>query len=176
MKYLSESRTIGLLHSMKTGFAKTIRNGYEHRAKSCATCETPGACCLDAHFVNVRITRLEAVAIRRRLSDLAPERRDVVNLRINEAIKKYGLTDREEASSKTYACPLFEKGIGCLVHEYGKPLSCIAHACYERKEDLPPDELLTEREIEVDRLNERVYGRATQRLPLPIAIKISSSR
>src|SRR5688572_33139490 len=88
MKYLSESRTIGLLHSMKTGFAKTIRNGYEHRAKSCATCETPGACCLDAHFVNVRIARLEAVAIGRRLNELSPAHREAVYLRIHDTIKK----------------------------------------------------------------------------------------
>ncbi|HJS50345.1 MAG TPA: hypothetical protein VJ781_00475 [Pyrinomonadaceae bacterium] len=161
---------------MKTGFAKTIRNGYELRAKSCATCETPGACCLDAHFVNVRITRLEAVAINWRLDDLSPAHSETVCSRIEDTIQNYGLADHEDAVLQTYACPLFEKGIGCLVHEYGKPLPCIVHACYGRKEDVPPDALLTEREIEVDRLNERVYGRATQRLPLPIAIKISSSR
>ena len=171
MRFISEQKALAELQSIKDTFAETIRPGYEHRAKSCATCETPGACCLDAHFVNVRITRLEAVAISRRLDELSPEHRDIVHARINEVIKKYDLTDREDASLQTYACPLFEKGVGCLVHEYGKPLPCIAHACYERKEDLPPSEILAEQEIEVDKLNGRVYGKPTQWLPLPVAVK-----
>src|SRR5688572_22532297 len=157
MKYLSESRALELLPLVKTKFAETIRNGYEHRAQSCATCETPGACCLDAHFVNVRITRLEAIAIARRLNDLSRAHREAVYSRIEDTIQNYGLADYKDASSKTYACPLFEKGIGCLVHEYGKPLPCIANACYEREEDLPPDDLIAGREIEVDKLNERIY-------------------
>jgi len=171
MRYISEKRALAKLQNIKDVFADTIRNDCEHRAKSCATCETPGACCLDAHFVNVRITGLEAVAINHRLSELSPEHREGVYTRIDEAIKRYGLSDQADASSLTYACPLFEKGIGCLVHHRGKPLPCIAHACYERKEDLPPGELLTERELEVDRLNERVYRKRTKWLPLPVAVK-----
>ena len=38
-----------------------------------------------------------------------------------------------------------------------------------RKEDLPPDELLAERDIEIERLNRRVYGKITF-LPIPLAI------
>jgi hypothetical protein len=90
-----------------------------------------------------------------------------VYLRIDNSIEKYGLN---EERSETYACPLFEKGIGCLVHEVAKPLPCIAHACYERKEDLPPEDLLAEKETEIANLNERVYGELTL-LPLPVAVK-----
>ena len=167
--YLSETKALAKLAAICDQFAERIRSQYEHRAKSCATCEAPGACCLDAHFVNVRITRLEAVAIGRRLEELPVVKRDSVYSRIDEAIKKYGLDTCSDSDSRTFACPLFETGTGCLVHDYGKPLPCIAHACYERKEDLPPDELLTEREIEVDRLNRSVYG-STTLLPLPVAI------
>ena len=170
MRFTSEKKVLIKLQSIKGAFAKTMRERFEHRAESCSTCRTPGACCLDAHFVNVRITRLEAVAIWRRLSVLSPEHREAVYSRIEDAIGKYKLTDHEDGPSQTYACPLFEKGTGCLVHKYGKPLPCIAHACYERKEDLPPDELLTEREIEVDRLNEHLYRKPTRWLPLPVAI------
>jgi hypothetical protein len=56
------------------------------------------------------------------------------------------------------------------VHDAAKPLPCIAHACYERREDLPPDELLTEREIRIAELNRRVYGRTEAPLPIPLVI------
>lgn len=164
MKHLSETKALEKLAPIKLAFAGHIRDEFEHNAKSCVTCETPGACCLDAHFVNLRITRLEAVAIRKKLNGLTNS--DEVHRRIDEAIERYDLA----GSGETYACPLFEKGTGCLIHGDAKPLACIAHACYEREEDLPPDELLAEREIEVDDLNEKVYGRS-QWLPLPVAIR-----
>src|SRR5688572_12763385 len=100
MKFTSEKKGLTQLQRIKNGFAETIRNGYEQRAKSCATCPTPGACCLDAHFVNIRITRLEAVAINHRLSELSPEHREEVYSRIDNAIEKYGLGDPGDASSK----------------------------------------------------------------------------
>lgn len=93
--------------------------------------------------------------------------KEKVYLRIENAIEKYGL---DEQSHETFACPIFEKGVGCLVHKTAKPLPCIAHACYERKVDLPPEELLAEREVEIDKLNERVYGMSIL-LPLPVAIQ-----
>ena len=80
-----------------------------------------------------------------------------------------------DITPKTYACPLFEKGVGCLVHNSAKPLPCIAHACYEREADLPPDELLTEREIKIAELNRKVYGRAEPPVPIPVAIASSGS-
>jgi hypothetical protein len=170
MKYLSQATALQKLHSIKTEFAEQIHTGFEHKAKSCATCERQGACCLDEHFVNVHITRLEAVAIRERLNELSEDKRNEVYDRIDTTIERYGLSDSGDTFAQTYACPLFEKGTGCLVHAYGKPLPCIAHACYERKEDLPPGEFLAERENAVDDLNEKVYGKPAQWLPLPVAI------
>ena len=162
MRTLAESKAISKLIEIRNDFRESIRREYEHRAKSCITCETPGACCLDAHFVNVRITKLEAIAIKNAIKELP------VVLQESLAVRIENLTSGGELN--TYACPLFEKGIGCLVHETAKPLPCIAHACYERKEDLPPDELLTEREIDIERLNQRVYGKSVF-LPIPTAIK-----
>ena len=168
MKPLSETTALEKLHNLKTDFAERIRSGYEHRAKSCATCETQGACCLDAHFVNVHITKLEARSIRNVIDEL-PNRLEI-DARIDETISRYNLTDGGDTFSKTYACPLFEKGTGCLVHERGKPLPCITHACYENKKDLPPDALLAGAEESVDELNELVYRKPTRWLPLPIAL------
>ncbi len=153
---------------LKDEYAALIRDRYEHRAKDCLTCDTKGACCLDAHFVNVHITRLEAAAIRRVIGSLPNA--DEVDGRIETVIAKYSLDDERDSFAKTYACPLFEPAVGCLVHNEGKPLACISHACYERREDLPPDELQQRREREVEKLNDAVYGSAVWQ-PLPIAIR-----
>ena len=70
MRFYSEKTALEHLAEVRRQFADQIRNGFEHAAKDCQTCETKGACCLDAHFVNVRITRLEAVAIVREIERL----------------------------------------------------------------------------------------------------------
>ena len=165
MKVLSETHALERLHQLKCDFAARIRKDYEHRAKDCLTCETQGVCCQDVHFVNVQITRLEAVAIAGVMQDL-PQRSEVL-ARTVRAVEKFSLADDRRTF---YACPLFEKGVGCLVHERGKPLPCIMHACYENKEDLPPDELLHEQEVRVERLNRAVYQKPGVWLPLPLAI------
>lgn len=169
MKRLSEKQGLIRLKAVKDAYRDTIQTGYERRAKNCLTCETKGACCLDAHFVNVHITRLEASAIRGVLDGLSDKKRADVYRRVNETIEKHGLSAEGDTFRQTYACPLFEKEIGCLVHEAGKPLPCIQHACYENKADLPPDELLTDQERVVERLTKRVYGNAVLG-PLPLLI------
>jgi hypothetical protein len=61
-----------------------------------------------------------------------------------------------------------------LIHEV-KPIPCIQHACYERAEDLPPDELQTAAEKKVERLNEQTYKQFADWLPLPIQINSNES-
>jgi hypothetical protein len=170
MRPLSETKALEKLHRLKQDLAERIRDGWEHKAKSCATCPTPGACCLDEHFVNVHITRLEARAITTVLDGLSEERRRRANQRIARAISEYGLTADGDTFERTYACPLFEKGVGCLVHARGKPVPCVIHACYENREDLPPDDIEAEASASVEHLNRRTYGRPTNWLPLPLAL------
>ncbi len=170
MKRLSERLALEKLQKLKDDFTKSIKSNYEHKAKSCLTCETNGACCLDAHFVNVHITKLEAIAIQNTLANLTEHNKAKISQRIERTINKYKLSRFGDTFSQTYACPLFEKGTGCLVHFEGKPLPCIQHACYENKEDLPPDELLAEQEGRVEKLNILAYGKRTTWLPLPLAI------
>jgi len=167
MKTVSEKQSLIKLRALKNDFRKLIKQNYEHSAKDCLTCETQGACCLDAHFVNVHITQLEAVLIREELKKLAPEKQKEIYKRISETIINYGLTSEGDTFAKTFACPLFEKGVGCLIHSV-KPIPCINHACYERKEDLPPDELQAEAENKIERLNEQNYKKFPQWLPLPV--------
>ena len=171
MKLISEQKVLGYLQELISDLKSEITEKYEHRAKNCLTCETQGACCLDAHFVNVHISRLEAVAIQKSLNELPQQKQHEINARIDAAIEKYALTTESDTYAQTYACPLFEKGTGCLVHKTGKPVPCIMHACYERKADLPPDELQTRAEKQIENLNMRTYGRARPLLPLPLALR-----
>lgn len=175
MKRIPEKHALERLKKIKDAYRAEITNNYEHRAKSCLNCETKGACCVDAHFVNVHITRLESVAIRNALDKLPPLKREGVYARIENAITDYGLTDEGDTFAQTYACPLFEKEIGCLVHEEGKPLPCIQHACYESEHDLPPDILLTEQEELVESLNKRTYNEIRWR-PLPLWLATPRSK
>ncbi|HVF30445.1 MAG TPA: hypothetical protein VNA22_05715 [Pyrinomonadaceae bacterium] len=171
MKTLSETKALERLRTVQVEFADQIREGYEHRAKDCLKCDTPGACCLDSHFVNVRITRLEAVAIGKVIDELSSKERAEVVHRIEGVIKTYKLPEND-----FYACPLFAKGVGCLVHDRAKPLPCIAHACYERKEDLPSDDLLTDHEGLVAGLNERTYRTPVTLSSLPVALLNSMNK
>ena len=92
-------------------------------------------------------------------------------MRVDETIEKYSLRAEGDTFAQTYACPLFEKGIGCLVHQTAKPVPCIMHACYESPADLPPDEMQTRAESQIESLNARVYGRSMPLLPLPLALR-----
>jgi len=161
MRLISESLAIEKLRKIRGDFRSLIEERFEQRAKPCSTCETPGACCLDEHFVNVRISRLEAAAIRTAVAVLDDDVRSAVYRRLASL----------DPGAEFYACPLYQRGVGCLVHETAKPLPCIAHACYEKREDLPPDELLAEREAMIDRLNQCVYGRSQPLTPIHTALR-----
>lgn len=169
MKFLSESSALMRLQAIKSTYRGIIQEKYEPHAKSCLTCETQGACCLDEHFVNVHITALETVSIRRKLEEFPTEKQNEIYSRIEKTVEKYNLTDTADSFGKTFACPLFEKGTGCLVHVV-KPVPCIQHACYERREDLPPNELQAKTEDEIEKLNERAYGKKLSWLPLPLSL------
>ena len=174
MKRLTEPKALSELKKLKTAFREFIKINYEHHAKSCLTCETKGACCLDAHFVNVHITKLEAMAIKETLAKLSEEKRGEIYRRARETVEKYDLKTSGDTFQQTFACPLFEKGIGCLVHENGKPAPCISHACYENKADLPPERFQAQTEQRIERLNKRTYGNAWSWLPLPIWLKLKN--
>ena len=109
--------------------------------------------------------------MRAELDKLSAERQRKIYVRIRETIEKYDLKSEGDTFSKTFACPLFEKAAGCLVHDV-KPAPCIQHACYEFEKDLPPDELQTETEAEIERLNERTYKKFPEWLPLPVFLDL----
>lgn len=167
MRILSQTTALDQLKALKADLRAEVA-AYEHHAQPCATCDTPGACCLDEHFVNVRISRLEAVAIRNVIDRLPAIRRAAVQERIANAASQ--LLKRADDHTPTFACPLYEKSTGCLVHNEAKPVPCIVHACYDRPDDLPPDTLQNAAELTIHRLNHRTYATPTPLTPLPLAL------
>lgn len=168
---LSRTKAHIQLRKLKDEFRDLIASGYESKAKSCVTCETKGSCCLDIHFVNVRVSRLEAEAILKIIRSLPAVKRMGVEMRVTAEADRISRSAQTDSAGITYACPLFDRELGCVVHNQAKPLPCIAHGCYERKEDLPPDDLITGPEERVARLNVRVYRTHPELMPIPIAIE-----
>jgi len=173
MKKLSERSALARLQRQKAAFQSHIKVNYEPAARDCRVCPTPGVCCTDAHFVNVHITRLEAVAIRETLARtprLNDEERRAVYARARLAVERYNLhaSSSGDTYAQTYSCPLFAPGIGCLVHARAKPAPCTQHACYENWEEMPPVALQWRVEHRVELLNEQTYGAAWAWLPTPL--------
>lgn len=166
-----EQTALAQLQRVKSSYQTFIKINYEHAADDCRTCPTQGICCTDAHFVNVNITRLEAVAIRETLARTPrlteTERREVYK-RAKETVELYNLKASGDTFKQTYSCPLYEPKIGCLVHQRAKPAPCIQHACYENWEDLPPLKFQRRTEHRVEQLNNEVYGTAWAWLPTPL--------
>lgn len=172
MRKLSEAAALARLQRSKAAFQSHVKLNFERAARDCAACPTPGVCCTDAHFVNVHITRLEAVAIRETLARtprLGEDERRAVYSRARAAVERYDLARTEgDTFARTYSCPLFQPGTGCLVHRRAKPAPCIQHACYDRWEDVPPLTLQWREERRVEQLNNEVYGAAWAWLPTPL--------
>jgi len=172
MKMLPEIKGLNELKKLKTAYQNFIKTRYELNAQDCQTCPTKGACCIDAHFVNVHITKLEATAIGETLGKLSAEKQAKIYRRAAETVEKYNLKCSGDTFAQTFACPLFEKGTGCLIHFEGKPSPCISHACYENEEDLPPEILQQQTEMSIERLNNRTYGKSWTWLPLPVWLNL----
>lgn len=166
-----EGEALAHLQRAKAFYQSFIKLNYEHAAEDCGTCPARGVCCTDAHFVNVHITRLEAVAIRETLAHtprLTDAERRAVYQRARDAVERYHLRATGETFPQTYSCPLYEPKVGCLVHRRAKPAPCIQHACYENWEDLPPLQLQTRVEHRIEQLNTKVYGAAWAWLQTPL--------
>jgi hypothetical protein len=175
MNSLAEGAALARLQRVKSSYQTHIKLNYEHAAIDCRTCPMRGTCCTDVHFVNVHITRLEAVAIRetlRRSPRMTEEAERAVYRRAREAVTRYDLRPSGATFAQTFACPLYEPQKGCLVHSRAKPAPCIQHACYENWEDLPPASLETRAEHRIEQLNRAVYGAAWAWLPIPLWLSL----
>lgn len=166
---LKESQALVKLREIKQAFARYIGRTFGHLAADCSVCQTP--CCADAQFVNVNITRLEARAMLQTLRASpkhGPSKVEHVLQRARQAIQQYQLSETGDTFEKTYACPLYEKGIGCLAHWKAKPAPCIQHGCYERWQDIPETVTLYRVERHVRKLNEQVYQGPSEFMTIPV--------
>ncbi len=163
---IGEGKALNLLKTFQNSFRKKIRIGFEVNALDCSECDSKGICCTDEKFVNVNITRLEAIAIGNELVQMPSDQFNSVVRKIEIAKEKIVSSGNVDFEA-TYSCPLFFEG-NCLVHKTSKPISCIAHGCYSYPEELPPDTILNKAENSIGRLNSRVYKNAWNWLPLPI--------
>jgi hypothetical protein len=171
MAELTEASALAQLQRVKASYQSLIKLNYERAAENCATCPTKGACCTDAHFVNVHITRLEAIHMRETLARtprLTEAARRAIYARAQRAVAQYKLSAAGNTFAQTFACPLFEPQAGCLVHKRAKPAPCIQHACYDSWEDLPPLILQSRVEHRIEQLNTELYGAAWAWLPVPV--------
>src|SRR5215213_3771973 len=101
-----EHKALAKLQRVKSAYQSFIKVNYEHAAEDCRTCPTRGLCCTDAHFVNVHITRLEAVAIREtigRTPRLTDEARRAVYERARQAVERYSLRAAGDTFAQTYS-------------------------------------------------------------------------
>jgi hypothetical protein len=171
----TEPQALAQLQRLKASYQSFIKLNYEHAAEDCQTCSTKGLCCTDEHFVNVHITRLEAVAIREtiaRTPRLDEAGRRAVYRRARATVERFNLRAAGDTFSQAFACPLYDLTLGCLVHARAKPAPCIQHACYENWEDLPPTSLQTRTEHRVEQLNREIYGSKWAWLPLPLWLSL----
>src|SRR5689334_827597 len=125
-----EYAALARLQRVKASYQSFIKLNYEHNAEDCQTCPTRGVCCTDAHFVNVNITRLEAIAIRETLARtprLSKKEQRAVYERARQAVALYDLRAAGDTFAQTYSCPLYDPSLGCLVHRRAKPAPCIQH-------------------------------------------------
>lgn len=100
-----EQEALARLQRAKASYQTLVKLNYEGRAVDCRACPTPGVCCTDAHFVNVHITRLEAVAMRetlRRTPRLTDEQRRAVYRRARGGGKRYNLRASGDTFAQTY--------------------------------------------------------------------------
>lgn len=163
MRNIPETKALVQLRRVKQGFSNYITQHYSAKAKDCRKCDT--VCCQDSSFVNVNITRLEAIAIWKTLknsSRVNKEKFQEIIERTYKAIEKYKLKNSGDTFSQTYSCPLFENGIGCLVHWKAKPAPCIQHGCYDDWRDLPDTKEFARVERRVEELNNRVCNNQEQ--------------
>src|SRR5947209_20409559 len=128
----SEQEALVQLQRVKTSYQSFIKSTYEHAAQDCRTCPTRGVCCTDEHFVNVHITRLEAVAIRETLARtprLDEKGKRAVYERAREAVERYKLTAAGDTFKQTYSCPLYDPSVGGLAHARRNLAPCFPPAC-----------------------------------------------
>ena len=133
--------------------------------RSCASCD---AHCCRIGCNSMRVSRLEAEVIARRLAepDLAPLVPQILE-RARGEVRKRGLRPDRDT---TYDCPLLSPEGRCLVHGPSQPAGCLTFRPVEDggcDHDLP---LFRKHENRILNANRTAWGRDEDPLPIPIAL------
>ncbi|HZS47555.1 MAG TPA: hypothetical protein VFC63_20960 [Blastocatellia bacterium] len=156
MRKINESEALARLKRIKDNFRAYIGR-HSQNAIDCSTCSMP--CCQDSKFVNVNITRLEATAILRTLQQsprISKQKFYQIITKAEQTVVRHRLDAVGDTFKQTYSCPLFEKGVGCLVHYKAKPAPCIQFGCYEDWQDIPDMTEFHRVQRRVERLHEAI--------------------
>jgi Fe-S-cluster containining protein len=133
--------------------------------RSCAGCD---ARCCKAGLNSMRVSRIEALALARRLGepDLAPEIPAILE-RARAEVEKRGLS---EESDTTYDCPLLDDENRCMVHGPAQPAGCMTFKPVDDggcDHDLP----LFHRHYKlVEAAERKALGKRYPALPIPLAL------
>jgi hypothetical protein len=136
-----------------------------HRYRDCATCD---AHCCRVGFNSMLVSRIEAVAIARRL--LEPDlsgRIDEIRERARREVEVRGLLEDPDAN---YDCPLLGEDGRCLVHGTAQPAGCLT---FVPVADGGCDHDLGKFAKALPRIEEaerRAYGDVSEPRPIPVAI------
>jgi Fe-S-cluster containining protein len=140
----------------------------DRAAREVRSCEGCPAKCCRVGFNSMKITRIEAEALRRRLAkpDLAPLLPEILR-RAEEEVRTRGLATDPDA---TYDCPLLSPEGRCLVHGPAQPAGCLTFRPVSDggcDHDLP---LFHRREPEIAKAERAAWGRLAPVLSIPEAI------
>ncbi len=137
----------------------------QKQVRSCVGCD---AHCCKVGFNSMRVHRIEAEALRRRLleDDLRPLIPGILEKAKSE-IREQGLSEDENAS---YNCPLLSDEGRCLVHGPAQPAGCLTFSPVDDG-GCDHDFAFFAKHVKKIRAAERkAYGRESEPLPIPVAL------
>jgi Fe-S-cluster containining protein len=133
--------------------------------RSCSTCD---AHCCKVGFNSMKVHRIEAEALRRRLlePDLAPLRPEIL-AKARREIEERGLTDDPDAS---YTCPLLSDDGQCLVHGPAQPAGCLSFSPVSDGGCDHDFEFFERQEEEIYAAGKLAYGKEQRPVSIPVAL------
>ena len=158
------------LARVKVAFVRKSESA-ENQVRSCAGCD---AHCCKVGFNSMRVHRIEAEALLRRLQedDLRPLIPGILEKAKSE-VRERGLLEDEDAN---YNCPLLSDEGRCLVHGPAQPAGCLSFSPVGDG-GCDHDFAFFRKKVKGIRAAEKkAYGRESEPLSIPVALLRITSR
>ncbi len=157
-------RALDALTRVKIAFVRKS-DSTEKQVRSCLDCD---AHCCQVGFNSMRVHRIEAEALRRRLQ--GDDLRSLIPAIIEKAkseVRERGLLENEDAN---FNCPLLSDEGRCLVHGPAQPAGCLTFSPVADG-GCDHDLAFFAKHVKGIRAAERkAYGRESEPLPIPVAL------